>query len=117
MANKFSKLRGKMPSEAQAKASQLAQRYDREMALDQLREAMSMTQQHLAQVLKTSQANISKLERRTDMYLSTLQSVIRALGGELRVTAVFSDRSVVINQFQDVGGATAPLKRVKASRR
>jgi hypothetical protein len=48
-----------------------------------------MTQVELAKKLHTDQAAISKLERRTDMYLSTLDRVIRAMGGELQCRAVF----------------------------
>jgi hypothetical protein len=44
-------------------------------------------------------ANVSRLERRRDMLISTLQEVVRALGGELRLSVVFPDGVVEINQF------------------
>ena len=42
------------------------------------------------------------MERRTDMYLSTLQGIIKAMGGQLEIRAVFPDGVVRINQFQDL---------------
>jgi hypothetical protein len=45
------------------------------------------------------------------MYVSTLQAFIRAMGGELKITAKFPDGSIEINQFQDAGKAAAGSKR------
>ena len=44
---------------------------------------------------------ISKLERRTDMYVSTLQDFVRAMGGELKITAKFPEGTVEIRQFEE----------------
>lgn len=99
MAKNFHELRKKMPHEAQEKARVLARKYTGEMPLDELRAARQMTQEHLAKLLGTKQAAISKLERRTDMYLSTLQSIVKAMGGQLRIEAVFPEGTVEINQF------------------
>jgi hypothetical protein len=49
-----------------------------------------------------NQAAVSKLERRADMYVSTLQSFVKAMGGEMKITARFPERTVKINQFEDV---------------
>jgi transcriptional regulator with XRE-family HTH domain len=65
-------------------------------ALAKLREAREMTQQGVAEVLNVSQANVSRIERQEDLYLSTLSSYIAALGGRLEVRAVFPDESVVL---------------------
>jgi transcriptional regulator with XRE-family HTH domain len=89
-----------MSPEAREKAHVLAQKYAAEMPLDELRAARQMTQEHLAKLLGTKQAAISKLERRTDMYLSTLQSIVKAMGGQLRIEAVFPEGAVEINQFR-----------------
>src|SRR5215831_5970064 len=86
-----------MSPEAQEKARTLAQNYSAEMPLDELRAARQMTQEHLARLLGTKQAAISKLERRTDMYLSTLQCIVKAMGGQLRIEAVFPEGAVEIN--------------------
>jgi len=45
---------------------------------------------------------VSKLERRADMYVSTLQSFVKAMGGELKITTRFPEGTVEINQFEDV---------------
>lgn len=65
--------------------------------LGQLREARKMTQIQVAQALRSSQANVSKLERRDDLYLSTLSEYVEALGGRLELRAVFPDDVVTIN--------------------
>ena len=44
---------------------------------------------HLARILRVNQAAVSKMERRTDMYISTLQDFIKAMGGELRLSRGF----------------------------
>lgn len=99
MARNFNTLRKKMPAEAQALAHKLAEDDKRAMALDELREAQHMTQEHLARLLKVSQGAISQMERRTDMYVSTLQDFVRAMGGELRIIAYFPSGQVTISQF------------------
>lgn len=100
MTKNFRELRKKMSSAAREKARVLATKYAEEMPLDELRAARQMTQEHLAKLLGTKQAAISKLERRTDMYLSTLQSIVKAMGGRLRIEAVFPEGAVEINQFR-----------------
>ncbi len=52
--------------------------------------------------LGVNQAAVSKLERRADMYVSTLQRFVKAMGGELKITARFPEGTVEINQFEDV---------------
>jgi transcriptional regulator with XRE-family HTH domain len=100
MAKKFSELRANMSAESRARSHRKAEQYKAEMALDELREARNMTQQNLAEVFGVKQASISKMERRTDMYVSTLRSMVRAMGGELKIEAVFPDGKVKINQFR-----------------
>jgi hypothetical protein len=51
-------------------------------------------------LLSINQAAVSKMERRADMYISTLQSMIRAMGGQLKIEAVFPEGKVEINQFR-----------------
>jgi transcriptional regulator with XRE-family HTH domain len=70
------------------------------MALDELREARRLTQEHLADLLGIQQAAVSKMERRADMYISTLQSIIKAMGGTLRIEAIFPEGRVEISQFR-----------------
>ena len=54
----------------------------------------------MAKQLHIKQAAVSKLERRTDMYLSTLRSYIEAMGGKLEIIARFPNRAARINQFE-----------------
>lgn len=100
MRNNFNHLRSKLSPAARERAHRLAQKYEAEMALDELRVARDLTQEHLAQLLGIKQAAVSKMERRADMYISTLQSIIRAMGGELKIQAVFPQGRVDINQFR-----------------
>jgi transcriptional regulator with XRE-family HTH domain len=72
------------------------------MALDELRHARELTQVHLSKILGVNQAAVSKLERRADMYVSTLQDFVKAMGGELRIIAKFPEGAVEITQFEDV---------------
>ena len=91
-----------MSPESLERARVLAVKYRAEMPPDLLREAREMTQVHLARILGVNQAAVSKLERRADMYVSTLQSFVKAMGGELKITARFPEGTVEINQFEDV---------------
>jgi transcriptional regulator with XRE-family HTH domain len=74
----------------------------RNMALDELRAARNLTQEQLARTLGVAQAAVSKMERRTDMYISTLQTAIKAMGGYLEIRAVFPEGTVRIHQFRDI---------------
>lgn len=100
MAKNFEVLKSKMSPESRARAEELANRYRAEMALDELREARQLTQEALAEILNVKQSAISKLERRADMYVSTLRSVIKGMGGDLRIEAVFPDGKVTIKKFR-----------------
>jgi len=107
MPKNFRSLREKMRPEARQRSRSLAVKYRSEMALDELREAREMTQVHLAKVLGVNQAAVSKLERRADMYVSTLHDFVKAMGGELKITARFPEGTVEINQFGAVKKAAA----------
>jgi len=108
MKRNFNELFSKMKPEAQdwvnARSSELLQ----EMALADLRRAQASTQQQLAKTLGVNQAWISRVERQTDMYLSTLRSYIEALGGELEVSARFDNCFVRLNQFAEIEVQTEP---------
>ena len=104
MARKFSELRARMSPAARARARARARTMLAEMPLQELRLARGLSQEALAATLKVRQASISKLERRTDMYISTLRSHIRAMGGELEIVARFPDGEVRISNFEDVAG-------------
>ena len=98
-ARNFNELRAKMSPERRALNEAEAKRLLRELPLDELRAARNLTQEHLAALLHIKQASVSKMERRTDMYIGTLSKFIEAMGGQLEIRAIFPDGSVRITQF------------------
>jgi DNA-binding XRE family transcriptional regulator len=62
--------------------------------LAELREQMGKTQSQLAEVLEMTQANVSRIERSDNLYLSTLADYVDALGGHIEINAVFDDNVV-----------------------
>lgn len=108
MARKFSELRAKMPLADQQRAAVKFNEMAAEMPLHELRRARGLSQQALAEVLHVAQPAIAKMERRTDMYLSTLRSHIEAMGGELEIVAKFPEGSVRINNFRTLDAEPEP---------
>jgi len=104
MAKKFSELRDKMSPAARAASEREFRRIVAEMPLEELRAARELTQTSLAKILDVGQSEVSKIEKRTDMYVSTLASYVKAMGGELEICAVFPDGKVKISQFEDIAG-------------
>src|ERR1017187_4369725 len=98
MARKFEELRGKMSAESRSRSEAKTRRMLDEMALDELRAARQLTQEHLATLLNVNQSAISKLERRANMYVSTLADFIRAMGGKLEIRAVFPEGAVRLDR-------------------
>ncbi len=99
MAKSFNTLRERMTPAAQAHAREKTASMMKDMAPHELRSAGELTQGALAEQLNVEQPGVSKLERRTDMYVSTLRKHIEAMGGELEIIAHFpegkrSDKSV-----------------------
>lgn len=72
------------------------------LALSELRQAQDLTQVELAKKLGIDQGAVSKIESRTDMYLSTLRNVIAAMGGKLELTAHFPSGKAHVVQFRAV---------------
>ena len=104
MAKKFSDLRARMSPERRKRAHERAETMLAELPLQALRQARQLTQEALAKTLGSQQARVSKLERRADMYVSSLRTYIEAMGGELEIIARFPDGAVRITQFTDIGG-------------
>jgi DNA-binding transcriptional regulator YiaG len=102
MAKSFSRLRAKMTPTARQRSAARAREMMASMPLHELRQAMQMSQDQLARELHVKQANVSKIERRTDMYISTLRSYVQAMGGDLEIIARFSHGSVKIDQFEEM---------------
>ncbi len=95
----FDELRKGMSPDARARARSLAENMLREMPLHELRLARQKTQTQLARVLDVQQAAVSRIERRADMYISTLRSYIEAMGGHLEIVATFPDGAVRLTQL------------------
>ncbi len=102
MTKKFSELRAQMSPDAVGRAKAKAKAMLDEMSLNELRQARGLSQKMLAEVLHVQQPSIAKLEKRTDMYISTLRSHIEAMGGELEVVARFPEGNVKISNFADL---------------
>ena len=107
MTKKFSELRKRMSPESRARAQSKAQAMLAEMPLNELRQARGLSQKMLAELLHVQQPSIAKIEKRTDMYLSTLRSHIEAMGGQLEVVARFPDGAVRISNFSDLENSAA----------
>lgn len=99
MAKKFAELEARMSPEAREQAQALYHQHLQEMPLHELRKAQALSQETLAKALNINQAAVSKMERRTDMYISTLRNYIQAMGGELEIIATFPDGQVKIENF------------------
>jgi len=102
MAKKFSELRKNMSAEAQESAVQRKLALLEEVPLQELRQALAFSQEDIASILEINQSSVSKIERETDMYLSTLRRFIQAMGGSLELVAKFPDGEVKINQINDI---------------
>lgn len=94
MAEPFETLRETMDPERRARNRERAEATLLALDLAALRGMLDVTQDELATRLSISQSNVSRLERRQDLLLSTLREVVGALGGELRVSAVFPELTV-----------------------
>src|SRR5664280_2806436 len=102
MTKPYNALRNKMSPQAREAAEKKAQQLLADLPLQELRQARHLSQEQLASILHVKQAAISKMEHRTDMYISTLRGFIKAMGGDLKIIAQFPDGEVQINQFEEV---------------
>ncbi len=109
MARKYQELHDKMSPEARARADALAAQLRAAMPLFELRRARQLSQEQLAATLGEKQPSISRLEQRTDMYVSTLRRYIEAMGGQLDIVARFPEGEVSITQFGETDTEPTPL--------
>jgi DNA-binding XRE family transcriptional regulator len=91
--DKIRKLRPAQRKKVEARAAELI---GEEMTLRELRRARKLTQVRMAKALGTTQDSVSRLEKRTDLLLSTLRKTVRAMGGDLSLVAEFPDRPPVV---------------------
>jgi transcriptional regulator with XRE-family HTH domain len=102
MPRNFRELQDKMSTASRTASAAEYQRLVEEMSLYELRKARELTQTKVAEELQIGQGDVSRLERRTDMYVSTLASYLQAVGADLEIRAVFpGGRVVKITQFSE----------------
>jgi len=108
MVRKFRDLRQAMSPEAQARSHAKALAMKAELPLAELRQARHFSQEQLAAVLEVKQPAVAKIEKKADMYISTLRRFIEAMGGQLEIRAHFPEGDVTINQFEELEDKQLP---------
>ena len=100
----FTELTKDLSPKRRERIEQRKEELRQEMTLAELRKAFSLTQDTLAKTLNVKQAEISKIENRADMLMSTLRNFVQAMGGDLEVRAVFPNRVIEISTFSSLAG-------------
>ena len=114
MAKKFDDLRDNMSVERRANVAARTEKLLAEMPMQDLRRAMRLSQEQIAAELEIKQASVSKLERRTDLYISTLRRYVEAMGGDLELRANFPEGSVRITSLGEVEVSSSEVVRDSA---
>src|SRR5215472_7314939 len=91
--DKIKKLSPAQRKKVEARAAELIAE---EMTLRELRHARKLTQVCMAKALGITQDSVSRLEKRSDLLLSTLRKTVEAMGGNLSLIAEFPDRAPVV---------------------
>ena len=116
MARNYKELQEKMDPASRAENARLVRDELQRMALDELRSAKRLTQADMAEMLDVPQSSISRMERRADMYLSTLRNYVHGLGGVLQIQAVFPDGgAVTISRFGEYEDRSYVIRASAAS--
>ncbi len=102
MAKKFKNLTKDWPDERKARVKQMTRQHLVEMTMSELREQTGMSQTELAEILGVAQPSLSQMESQSDIRITTLNRLIKALGGELIITARMPTGDVRLNQFESV---------------
>lgn len=82
-----------------------------EMSLRDLRRARKLTQARVAKTLGITQDSVSRLEKRSDLLISTLRKTVKAMGGDVRIVAEFPDRAPVV--LTELSEDDPPLKSAR----
>ncbi len=101
MARNFRELEEKMPLESRKRADALANEMMAEMLLAEIRKFVGLTQEELASKLGITQPSLSKLENQDDMQLTTLQRLVKALGGELEIVVHLPRGDIRLRQLKE----------------
>jgi DNA-binding XRE family transcriptional regulator len=102
MPNKWKDVRRPLSPEREDRIRNRIEKEIGKLPLAELRKARFMTQNRLAELLQVNQGAVSKIEKRSDMYLSTLRSYVEALGGNLDIRAVFPEGEIVLERLSDL---------------
>jgi predicted transcriptional regulator len=94
-----------MSPAARAESATVVAELRRELPLHQLRQALKLSQEKVAEELGVTQAAVSRLEHRPDLFVSTLRRFIEAMGGQLEVRAHFPTGTVTLADLGAVGQA------------
>lgn len=89
--HKWTDIKARVRPTTRARMEADARRLSDELHLSQLRKARGLTQEAMADLLNVSQAEVSKMERRSELYIGTLRKFIEAMNGELVLAARFAD--------------------------
>ena len=103
MAKNWKEIKHKASPEARAVMKARVAKVIDEMPLQELRRARRLSQVTIANTMGLAQPEVSKIEHRTDVYVSTLRSYVEAMGGELEIVARFPEGAVKVSQFTDIG--------------
>ena len=110
----------KLPAARRVKVeARAAELLAEEMSLKDLRKARELTQEHMAELLGIGQEGISRLEKRSDLLISTLRNYVARMGGRLELVVRFPDRpAVLLQDLAELGAAARkrPAPKKKASR-
>jgi len=85
-----------MPKEERTQVFKRAEEIREEINLREMRRLRKLTQARLSKKLKIGQEGVSRIEKRTDLYLSTLRSYVEGVGGKLSLIVEFPDQAPVI---------------------
>ena len=100
------------PAERKKVEDRAAEIIAEEMSLRDLRKARKLTQARVAKTLGITQDSVSRLEKRSDLLISTLRKTIKAMGGDVRIVAEFPDRATIV-----LSGLSDDRQPRKSSRR
>jgi DNA-binding XRE family transcriptional regulator len=90
------KMKQLSPAQRKKVEARAAELIAEEMTLRELRHARKLTQVKMAKKLGVTQDSVSRLEKRSDLLLSTLRKTVEAMGGNLSLVAEFPDRAPVV---------------------
>jgi DNA-binding XRE family transcriptional regulator len=110
------KMKELIPAQRKKVEARAARLIAEEMTLRELRHARKLTQVRMAKKLGITQDSVSRLEKRSDLLLSTLRKTVEAMGGNLSLVAEFPDREpVVLTGIAEDGSRSKPTGRRHAT--